>query len=173
MQGICDDLSLAFYLVIYDDIGGIACRRIGDPPERFTGSGCAPIFWTSNATFLESPFSSEEESLYDRRVHLQPLQQGNEVLEQFPLSDGEVVNRIQQFQLSDNVVNRILHISSSYDLVAPDLAGTVNPRSAEGRIWQYQNGTFGFGFLSDNFVIDVKHIVRNGCIADAVNSSAD
>ncbi|TKY57901.1 F-box protein [Spatholobus suberectus] len=170
-KGICDDMSLAFYLVVYDDIGGIACRRIGDPPERF--SGCAPVFWTSNATFLESPFSPEEESLYDSRIHLRPLQPGNEVLEQFPLSDGEVVNQIQQFRLSDNVVNRILHISSSYDLVVPDLAGTMNPRSAEGRIWQYQNGTFGFGFLSDNFVVDMKHIVHNGCIVDTVNSSAD
>lgn len=171
LQGICGDMSLAFYLVGYDDIGGIACRRIGDPPDRF--SGHAPVFWTSNATFLESPFSPEEESLYDSRVHLRPLQLGNEVLEQFPLSDCEVVNQIQQFQLSDNVVDRILHISSSYDLVVPDLAGTLNPRSAEGRIWQYRNGTFGFGFLSDNFVIDMKHIVHNGCIVDTVNSSAN
>nr|KYP57079.1 F-box protein At3g12350 family [Cajanus cajan] len=173
-KGICDDMSLAFYLVVYDDIGGIACRRIGDPPEHFSVSGHAPpVFWTSNATFLESPFSPEEESLYDSRVHLQPLQPSNEILEQFPLLDGEVVNRMQQILLSDNVVNRILHISSSYDLVVPDLAGTINPRSAEGRIWQYQNGTFGFGFLSDNFVVDMKHIIHNGCIVDAVNSSSD
>lgn len=173
-KGICDDMSLAFYLVVYDDIGGIACRRIGDPPEHFSVSGHAPpVFWTSNATFLESPFSPEEESLYDSRVHLRPLQPSNEILEQFPLLDGEVVNRMQQMLLSDNVVNRILHISSSYDLVVPDLAGTINPRSAEGRIWQYQNGTFGFGFLSDNFVVDMKHIIHNGCIVDAVNSSSD
>ncbi|KAG4953602.1 hypothetical protein JHK87_039196 [Glycine soja] len=153
-KGICGDMSLAFYLVAYDDIGGIACRWIGDPPDHFSGQ--APVFWTSNATFLESPFSPEEESLYDSRVHLRPLQLGNE-----------------QFQLSGNVVNRIHHISSSYDLVVPDLAGTMNRRSAEGRIWQYQNGTFGFGFLSDNFVIDMKHIVHNGCIVDTVNSSAN
>ncbi|KAK7321635.1 hypothetical protein VNO77_32467 [Canavalia gladiata] len=172
-KGICDDMTLAFYLVTYDDIGGIACRRIGDPPERF--SGCAPVFWTSNATFLESPFSPEEEFLYDSRIHLRPLQPpDNEIHEQFSLSDDEVVNQIQQFHLSDNeVVNRILHISSSYDLVIPDLAGTINPRSAEGRIWQYDNGTFGFGFLRDNFVIDMKHIVHDGCIVDTVNPSAD
>ena len=84
-----------------------------------------------------------------------------------------MVNQIQQFQLSGNVVNRIHHISSSYDLVVPGLAGTMNRRSAEGRIWQYRNGTFGFGFLSDNFVIDMKHIVHNGCIVDTVNSSAN
>ncbi|KAJ1385634.1 F-box-like domain superfamily [Sesbania bispinosa] len=171
-KGICDDMSLAFYLVAYDDIGGIACRRLGDPPERF--SSYAPVFWTSNATFLESPFCLEEESLYDSRIHLQPLEQHNEIQEQFHLSDDEGVNRIQQFQLPDNeVVNRILHISSSYDLVIPDLAGTINPRSAEGRIWQYQDGTFGFGFLRDNFVIDMKHIVRDGCLMDTTNASAD
>ncbi|KAK7383229.1 hypothetical protein VNO78_28903 [Psophocarpus tetragonolobus] len=170
-KGICGDMSLEFYLVAYDDIGGITCRRIWDSPEPF--SGHAPVFWTSNATFLESPFSQEEESLYDSRIHLRPLQLSNEIPEQFPLSDGEVENRIQLLQLSDNVVNGILHIRSSYDLVVPDLAGTINPRSAEGRIWQYQNGTFGFGFLSDNFVVDMKHIVHNGCIVDTVNSSAD
>ncbi|XP_061358017.1 F-box protein At3g12350 [Gastrolobium bilobum] len=168
-KGICDDMSLAFYLVSYDDIGGIACRRVGDPPERF--SSYAPVFWTAKATYMESPFSPEEEALYDSRIHLQPQ---NEIHEQFPLSDDEVVNGIQQFHLSDNeVVNRILHISSSYDLVLPDLAGTINPRNAEGRIWQYQNGTFGFGFLRDNFVIDMKHIVHDGSIVDTVNSSAD
>ncbi|XP_027332686.1 F-box protein At3g12350 isoform X2 [Abrus precatorius] len=172
-KGICDDMSLAFYLVAYDDIGGIACRRIGDHPEHFSSYG--PVFWTSDTTFLESPFSLEEESLYDSRIHLRPLQPpDNDIHEQFSLSDDEVVDRIQQFHLSDNeVVNRILHISSSYDLFSPELAGTINPRSAEGRIWQYQNGTFGFGFLRDNFVIDMKHIVDNGCLVDTVNTSAD
>lgn len=165
-------MSLAFYLVAYDDIGGITCRQLGDPPEHFSSN--ARVFWASNATFLESPFSLEEESLYDSRIHLRPPQPHNEIHEQFPFSDDEGVNRIQQAHLSDNeVVNQILHISSSYDLVIPDLARTMNPRSAEGRIWQYQDGTFGFGFIRDNFVIDMKHIVRDGCIVDTVNPSAD
>ncbi|KAL1353607.1 hypothetical protein HN51_017526 [Arachis hypogaea] len=167
-KGICDDMNLAFYLVVYDDIGGIACRRVGDPPERF--SNYAPVFWTSKTTFLETPFSLEEETLYDSRLHIRPLQTSSEIQEQFHLSDVEVVNPFQQLHLSDNeVVKRILHISSSYDLVIPDAAGIVNPRSGEGRIWQYHNDTFGFGFLCDNFVIDMKHIFRNGCIVDIVN----
>ncbi|KAK7291053.1 hypothetical protein RIF29_05916 [Crotalaria pallida] len=167
-KGICDDMSLAFYLVAYDDIGGIACRLVGDYPERF--SSYAPVFWTSKATFLESPFSPEEESLYDSRIHLRPFEPDNEIHEQFLFSDNDVVNRIQQLHLTDDeVVHRILHISSSYDLVLPDLAGAINTRSAEGRIWQYQNGTFGFGFIRDNFVIDMKHIVHDGCILDTVN----
>ncbi|MED6188737.1 hypothetical protein PIB30_088788 [Stylosanthes scabra] len=168
-KGICDDMNLAFYLVVYDDIGGIACRRVGDPPEPF--SSYAPVFWTSKTTFLETPFSLEEETLYDSRLHIRPLQTNHEIQEQFHLSDVELVNQVQQLHFSDNeIVKRILHINSSYDLVIPDVGGTVNPRSAEGRIWQYQNDTFGFGFLCDNFVIDMKHIFRDGCIVDIVNS---
>lgn len=141
-------MSLAFYLVAYDDIGGIACRRVGNPPELY--SSYAPVFWTSNTKFLESPFSPEEAYLYDTRIHLRPPEENNETHEQFPLTENEAVNGI-------------LHISSSYDLVIPDLAGTTNPQSAEGRIWQYQNGAFGFGFLRDNFIIDLKHIACDSC----------
>lgn len=144
-------MNLAFYLVAYDDIGGLACRRVWNPPERF--ANYAPVFWTSNATSIESPFSSEEEYLYDSRIHLRP---DNEFHEQFPLTENE------------EVVHRILPISSSYDLVIPDLAGTINPRSAEGRIWQYRNGTFGFGFFRDNFITDMKHIAYDNCILDIV-----
>ncbi|KAK4277400.1 hypothetical protein QN277_015404 [Acacia crassicarpa] len=148
-KGIGDDMSLAFYLVVYDDIGGVACRQVGNPPEQFPSH--APVFWTTNATFLESPFSPEEEFLYDTRIHLRPLEAANEIHQHFPLTENEVVNGI-------------LHINSSYELIIPDLAGTVNPRSAEGRIWQYQNGTFGFGFLRDNFIVDLKHIAYDDCI---------
>ncbi|KAF1886213.1 hypothetical protein Lal_00045443 [Lupinus albus] len=169
-RGICDDLTLAFYLVAYDDIGGISCRLVGDYPERF--SSYAPVFWTSKAAFLESPFSLEEESLYDNRIHLQPFQPDDENHEQFLFSDNEVVNQIQLLHLSDNkVVHRILHIRSSYDLVIPELP--ITTRCAEGRIWQYQNGTFGFGFIRDNFVIDMKHIIHDGCILDTINPSGE
>ncbi|KAF7830539.1 F-box protein [Senna tora] len=113
----------------------------------------APVFWTSNTTFLESPFTPDEEYLYDSRIHLRPPEADSEAQEQLPWTENEVVNRI-------------LHINSSYDLVIPDLTGTINPRSAEGRIWEYQNGSFGFGFLRDNFIIDLKHIANDGCILD-------
>ncbi|XP_047168980.1 F-box protein At3g12350 [Vigna umbellata] len=162
-KGICNDRSLAFYLVGYDDIGGISCRRIGDHPKY------APFFWVSNATFLESPFPPEEESLYAGRVHVRPLQPVNEILEQFLLLDDEVMNGIQEVRISENVVNRILHIRSNYDLGVP----TGNPKSVEGRIWQYQDGTFGFGFLSDNLVVHMKPIVHNGFIVDTVKAPAN
>lgn len=147
-KGICEDANLDFYLVAYDDIGGIACRRIGDSCKPF--SSYAPVFWTSNTRFFESPFSSEEEDIYDTREHLMPP--GHHLL----CSEKESVSRI-------------LYINSSYDLVIPGLA-TVNPHQVEGRIWQYADGTFGFGFLRDNHIIDLKHIAVDGCLLDATES---
>ncbi|KAL8225433.1 hypothetical protein R6Q57_017990 [Mikania cordata] len=150
-KGVCEDASLDFYLVAYDDIGGIACRRIGDSCKPF--SSYAPVFWTSNTTFVESPFSSEEEHMYEMRGHLLP--------------PGEIpCSKIES-------VSRILYINSSYDLVIPGLAGpnSVNPHQVEGRIWEYGDGTFGFGFLRDNHIIDLKHIAVDGCLLDAMHPS--
>ena len=153
LQGISDDMSMDFYLVVYDDIGGISCRRVRDSSERFSSN--APVFWTSNTTFLETPFSLEEELLYDCRIHVRPLP-ANDIEELVP-------------SIENKKISRILCVNSSYDLVLPDLAGSIpNPRNVEGRIWQYNNGTFGFGFLRDNFIIDLKHIARNGLILDTV-----
>lgn len=44
-------MNLDFYLVSYDDIGGIACRKVGDSSHLF--SEYCPVFWTSNTTFIE------------------------------------------------------------------------------------------------------------------------
>ncbi|GAB4852358.1 hypothetical protein Ancab_016550 [Ancistrocladus abbreviatus] len=154
-KGICDYMNLDFYLVAYDDIGGISCRRVGDSSKPF--SGCAPVFWTSDATLIESPFSAEEENLYNTRIHLRPpISVANDINEQLPSTENEGVSRM-------------MYINSSFDLVIPDHAGTsANPRHVEGRIWQYASGTFGFGFLRNNFVVDLKHIAENGCILDTI-----
>ncbi|KAK6116033.1 hypothetical protein DH2020_008302 [Rehmannia glutinosa] len=153
-KGICDDMSLDFYLVSYDDVGGIACRKVGDSNKPLTCH--APIFWTSNLTFIESPFSPEEDYIYNCRLHLKPIGEADQNHD-YPLS------------LDDGDVSRMLYINSSFDLVIP---GTnVNPRQVEGRIWQYGNGTFGFGFLRDNFIIDLKHIARNGHLLDTIGPS--
>lgn len=156
-KGICDDMSLDFYLVTYDDVGGIACRKVGDsnrPPTYH-----APIFWTSSLTFIESPFSPEEDDIYNSRLHLRPHAEADRNHDHVSSSD-------------DEVVSRMLYINSSYDLVIPDLVGTtVNPRRVEGRIWQYWNGTFGFGFLRDNYIVDMKHIAIDGHLLDTVEPS--
>lgn len=147
-KGICEENVLDFYLVAYDDVGGITCKRVGNAVERF--SGYSPVFWTSNTTFLESPFSKEEKDLYGSREHIQAVASN--------WSD-----------MDKEVVSRILCISSSYDLVIPDLSGSSgDPRNVEGRIWEYKDGTFGFGFLRNNLIIDLKRITLNGYLLDTI-----
>lgn len=144
-KGICEHLNLEFYLVTYDDVGGVTCRRVGDSSELF--SGYSPVFWTSNTTFLQSPFSVEEQVLYSSREHV-------------GLNQGDIER---------GAVSRILCINSSYELVLPGLSNSVgDPRNVEGRIWEYENGTFGFGFLRNNFIVDMKHITLDGRLLDAV-----
>ncbi|XP_039166218.1 F-box protein At3g12350-like isoform X2 [Eucalyptus grandis] len=149
LKGIGDWTKLEFFLVTYNEIGGIACRRVGEPADRF--SGCALVFWTSKAMFIEPPFSQEEVIMYDSCMHLHPIDEENSMFRELPMEN--------------ELVARILYINSSYDLLIPDLAGTTaTDRRNEGRIWQYRDGTFGFGFLRDNFIIDLKHIAPNGCL---------
>ncbi|XP_068657562.1 F-box protein At3g12350-like [Aristolochia californica] len=151
-KGISDDLNLNFYLLGYDDIGGIVCRKMGASSEPLCGF--SPVFWTPNPIFLESPFSKEEEDLYEERVHIRPQ----------PADETYGYSLVQE----NEVVSRILYINSSYDLVIPDLTSSPNPRQVEGRIWQYKDGTFGYGFLRDNFIVDLKHIALHGRLLDAV-----
>lgn len=153
-KGICDDKNLDFFLVAYDDIGGIACRKVGDSCQPF--SSYSPVFWTPNTMFIESPLPCEEENIYDSRIHLRPHHFNG-----------------QSLSMENEAVSRILNINSSYDLVLPDLAGNANPRSVEGRIWQYGNGTFGFGFLRDYFIIDLKRIAQNGFLLDTMELCSD
>lgn len=141
-------MILEFYLVSYDDIGGITCRRVREAEEQF--SGYSPVFWTSNTTFLESPFPSEEQDLYANREHIRPV-------------------NTDRRNSASGVVSCILCINSSYDLVIPGLsASSGDPRNVEGRIWEYDDGTFGFGFLRNNYIIDLKNIAVNGFLLDIV-----
>ena len=152
-------MNLGFYLIAYDDIGCITCRKLWYAPENFSSYG--QLFWISDTTFADSPFSAEEETLYETRVHLRPIPDPDCILESLSLS-------------KNNAVSRILYLNSSFSLVAPFLdRTTANSLQLEGRIWQYGDGTFGFGFLQDNFIIDLKHVSENGCIIDAVQFSGD
>ena len=144
-------MNLDFYLVKYDEIGGIIGRRVGD-----LSSYTPPVFWTSEPMFMESPFSPEEEYIYDGRVHLQPLAAEDHCHSQPAVSGIEIVSHI-------------LHINSSCNLMVPGLVGSAGFQHGEGRIWQYTNGTFGFGFLHDHFVIDLKHVIQDDCLLDSVN----
>ncbi|MQM05386.1 hypothetical protein Taro_038196 [Colocasia esculenta] len=147
-KGIGENMRLAFYLVTYDNMGGVACRRVGDASEPF--SSYSPVFWTSSTEFLRRPFSIEEENIYDSREHIGPI-----------TSHGTGIER---------AVCRVLCINSSYDLVIPDSSGSyTNSQNVEGRIWVYDTGTFGFGFLRNDYIVDLQNIVRNGCLLDNVD----
>ncbi|KAL6622758.1 hypothetical protein ACP70R_032637 [Stipagrostis hirtigluma subsp. patula] len=143
-KGICEDRTLEFYLVTYDDIGGVTCRRFGD--TRSQNSGYSPVFWTTDATFLEPPFSEQELDNYSSRSHISGVASNH--------ADSE-----------NRVISRILCISSSCNVVDPHLSTPLDEgRNVEGRIWLYEDGTFGFGFVGSNSIIDLRHVSAAGCI---------
>jgi hypothetical protein len=145
-QGICEDRTLEFYLVTYDNIGGVTCRRFRD--TRSQNSGYFPVFWTTDTTFLEPPFSEQELDNYTSRDHIQGVTSNHAGTE-------------------NRVISRILCINSSYDVVDPHLSTPLDDgRCMEGRIWLYEDGTFGFGFVGSNSIIDLRHVSSAGCILD-------
>ncbi|CAN6334144.1 unnamed protein product [Urochloa humidicola] len=145
-KGICEDRTPEFYLIAYDDIGGVTCRRFND--TRGQNSGYSPVFWTTDTTFLEPPFSEKELDNYSNRYHIQGLTANHASSE----------NRI---------ISRILCINSSHDVADPHLSTPLDDaRSVEGRIWLYEDGTFGFGFVGSDSVIDLRHVSSAGCILD-------
>uniref|UniRef100_A0A0D3HUY3 Uncharacterized protein n=1 Tax=Oryza barthii TaxID=65489 RepID=A0A0D3HUY3_9ORYZ len=147
--GISESRTLEFYLVTYDDIGGITCRQVSD--TRGQNSGFTPIFWTTNTTFLEQPFSEKELDHYIRREHIQGVDSDHAATE-------------------NRAISRILCINSSYDVVDHHLSAPLDDmRNVEGRIWLYDDGTFGFGFSGSNSIIDLKHVSSDGCILDALH----
>jgi len=69
--------------------------------------------------------------------------------------------------VENRVISRILCINSSHDVVDPQLPIPLDDaRSVEGRIWLYEDGTFGFGFVGTNSVIDLRHVSSAGCVLD-------
>ncbi|TVU50062.1 hypothetical protein EJB05_01417, partial [Eragrostis curvula] len=148
-RGICENRTLEFYLVTYDDIGGVTCRRFSD--TRGQNSGYSPVFWTTDTTFLEPPFSEQELDNYSSRDHIRDVASNHAGTE-------------------NRVISRILCMNSSYDVVDPHLSTALDDtRNVEGRIWLYQDGTFGFGFVGSNSVIDLRNVSSAGCILDTLH----
>ncbi|CAA7024710.1 unnamed protein product [Microthlaspi erraticum] len=131
-KGYSEGRNMELYLVKYDEVGGIICKKVEDLSlSRHT----SPVFWTRNHEFVGCPFSAEEEMILDGRIHVTPL-----------LGEGR-----------EEVVSGILYMYSSYDLA--------------GRVWLYENGTFGFGFLRDQFIVDLKRVaLEDGCLADLLEA---
>jgi hypothetical protein len=110
------------------------------------------VFWTTDATtFLEPPFSDQELDNYSNRDHIRDVAS----------SHAEAESR---------VLSRILCMSSSYGIAEPHLSTPLDDaRNVEGRIWLYQDGTFGFGFVGGNSIIDLRHISSAGCVLDTLH----
>ncbi|CAN7008680.1 unnamed protein product [Brassica rapa subsp. trilocularis] len=132
-KGFCEGRNMELYLVKYDEVGGVVCKKVEDLSlSRQT----SPVFWTPNHAFIRSPFSVEEEMILDSRIRIVPLH-------------GEV---------HEQVISGMLYMNSSYD-------------PGEGRVWLYENGTFGFGFLRDQFITDLKRVaLEDGCLADVLDA---
>ncbi|XP_062201929.1 F-box protein At3g12350-like [Phragmites australis] len=147
-KGICENRTLEFYLVTYGDIGGVTCRRFSD--TRGQNSGYSPVFWTTDTTFLEPPFSEQELVNYSSRDHIRDVAS----------SHAGTENR---------VISRILCMHSSYDVVDPHLSTPFDARNVEGRIWLYEDGTFGFGFVGSNSIIELRNVSSASCILDTLH----
>lgn len=144
-KGICPDISLNFYLVYYhEDFDQIKCKNVG--LESYSNFE----FKALSTCFIKSPFSPEEESMYNSRDHVRPRAQANKS------------GRVRATSFDDHDVSQIFYADSSYD----NLYLTGNSNDADGRIWLYTNGTFGFGFLRDDFIVDLKPVIKNGRLLD-------
>jgi hypothetical protein len=72
-------------------------------------------------------------------------------------------------ETENRVVSHILCMSSNYDVVDPHLSTPLDDaRNMEGRVWLYQDGTFGFGFVGSNSIIHLRHVSSAGCILDTL-----
>ena len=66
---------------------------------------------------------------------------------------------------SERMISRILCITCVMD----SSDSSVNPRNVEGRVWEYRYGKFGFGFLRNFHVVDLKHVAVSGRLLDSVD----
>ncbi|XP_057832252.2 F-box protein At3g12350 isoform X2 [Cryptomeria japonica] len=152
-KGISDSTGLEFILVSYNECGGIVCKRVGGYLQNI--SGYDSVFWTADSTSSAGlNFSSKEEELYNCRTHIRPM--------------NDIKTDINNCTQYDEVeVTRVLFINS-------DSAGFRHGISVsavsnkEGRLWQYANGKFGFGFLYSNSIIDFMHIGSSSHLLDVV-----
>ncbi|KZV45131.1 F-box protein [Dorcoceras hygrometricum] len=143
-KGIDHNKCLNLYLVSYWN--RICCEVVGSYSTQFSTSNCRTF--TARATaFLESPLSSEEEHTFYTRRHLRPVARSNQ-------------DRYEDFD-----VLRVFHTLSPYQ-------GYDGQEDVNGRLWLYANGTFGFGFLRDDYIIDMKPLLKNGCLADVTTKSS-
>ncbi|XP_073136209.1 F-box protein At3g12350-like [Henckelia pumila] len=142
-KGMGPDGSLNLYLVCYrEEWNIILCEKVEGSSTELEAYRDI-VFTASYTAFIESPYSAEEESMYNSRVHLRQANQAGHI---------DVIS-------SD--VLRIFYVHSDYNPYPSE-----NSDDADGRIWIYADGTFGFGFLRDDCIVDLKPMTKNGCLLD-------
>lgn len=126
----------------------IFCEKVEDSSTEVEFYRRDIVFTASCTAFIESPYSADEESAYNARVHLRPRVEANQ--------DGHI-----NVTSSHHDVLRIFYAHSVY-------TSNLSSDDADGRIWVYADGTFGFGFLRDDFIVDLKPMVKNGHLLDVM-----
>ncbi|XP_073126427.1 F-box protein At3g12350-like [Henckelia pumila] len=157
-KGVSPDGSLNFYKVCYDGRRGhIFCGNIGstctlEPLNEI-------VFTTPYRVFIEPPYPPEEESMYNSRVHVRPPpcaepdqpDHNHHVTSSY---DQDVVR--MYYAKSNNDMNPLHLLFDEYD----EADGRIY-EEAGGRIWVYADGTFGFGFFQDDYIVHLKPMIKN------------
>ncbi|MCO5610135.1 hypothetical protein L7F22_064370 [Adiantum nelumboides] len=149
-KGIFESVGLDFVLVSYDEKEGIVCRKVQDLDGISKGGS---VLWTSECTPKAAIASClAEEALYNSCTHTRP---------------GCSVTRSREanempFDFCKEVIG-ILCTSScdSHSMFASSFR--------EGRVWQYANGTFGFGYCHSSLVVDFRALCSEGFLLDAID----
>ncbi|XP_073153014.1 F-box protein At3g12350-like [Henckelia pumila] len=136
-KGIGRNKSLNFYIVTYTIyMGEFSCKMAGSSVTSQITDGL--VFSALMKPYIEPPFSSKERHMYDYRLHLRP---------------AAGYHDDQPDPTSSDVV-RIYYANMGPESRPPEEIG-----QAGGRIWQYADGSFGFGSLKDHYIIHLKPMV--------------
>ncbi|XP_073150251.1 F-box protein At3g12350-like [Henckelia pumila] len=154
-KGIGPNESLNFYLVLYGKLNNfMICEAVvGNYFTNQFDRQIAFLAFTTTA-FVESPtLGSEEEHTYNARTHLRPI------------ANQARRDRATSFEDEALDVSRICFVLSLDQYLAP---GNQSGNMPDGRVWLYANGTFGFGYLRDDYIVDLRPIAKNGYVLDSI-----
>ncbi|XP_073047545.1 F-box protein At3g12350-like [Primulina eburnea] len=153
-KGICPDRSLNLYLVSYREEWGLFyCKKVDGSCTLDTYRDT--VFTASCSASIQYPFSTEEESTYNTRVHVRPRVEANQAGQNHATISSDHHN-----------VLRIFYAHSGYNPYPSSSSG--NSDDIDGRIWLYADGTFGFGFLRDDCIVDMRPVIENGRLLDTM-----
>ncbi|XP_075516880.1 F-box protein At3g12350-like [Primulina tabacum] len=148
-KGIGPDKMLNLYLVSYGERFDSIYGEIVGNSSRFLIAHDS-VFTSRASAFTESPISSEEEHTYSTRTHLRPI---------------VISNQAEQDRSAAPFGDEYLDVLRMFYAISPLFS---YHGFDDGRIWLYADGTFGFGFLGGNCIVDLKPLLKNGHLLDAI-----